>query len=154
MIRKILAVVGGYVAMAVFVMVTFSIAYLIIGVEASYRPDSYDVSAVWIVISITLSVVGAILGGFVCAVIAKDGQVAKILAGIVFVIGLALALVGAAADRPEPEPRGPDVSVFEAMNKSRQPLWISFLNPLIGAVGIICGGMLWAGRNRTDPPES
>lgn len=70
--RKILGVIAGYIAMALFVFILFTILYLILGTEGSFVPNSFEVSTVWIISSIILSLCAAMLGGYVCAWIAKD----------------------------------------------------------------------------------
>lgn len=142
MLRKILGVILGYIVMAVFIFMTFSGFYLAIGADGAYNPGTYDVSILWISVSSVLGLVAAIIGGYICAKIAGDRRTAIILAGIVLGLGIALGIMQAMAPVPPEEVRTGDVSNFDAMQKSRQPVWLAFLNPLIGAVGIYIGGGL------------
>jgi uncharacterized membrane protein YeaQ/YmgE (transglycosylase-associated protein family) len=77
MVRKILAVVGGYVVMAVFVFVTFTLTYLTLGTEGSFQPNSFEVSGLWIVASIVLGFIGAVLGGLISITIAMSKMIPK-----------------------------------------------------------------------------
>jgi hypothetical protein len=142
MVKNILGVVVGYIAMAVFVFATFSIAYLLLGAECSFQPNSYNVSAWWIIISIVLSIGGAILGGFVCATIASSGTAPKVLAGIVLVLGIALAIPTLSDNPDRPTVRSGDVGNMEAMQSAHQPTWLAFLTPLIGATGVMMGSCM------------
>ncbi len=142
MIRKVLGVIVGYIAMVVFIFMTFSAFYLAIGANGAYNPGTYDVSILWIAVSSLLGLVAAVIGGYICARISNDRGTATVLAGIVLGLGLAIAVWQAYAPVPEREVRTGNVSNYEAMQKSRQPVWLGFLNPLIGAVGIYLGGRL------------
>lgn len=146
MLRKILGVVLGYLTMAVFVFLTFTAAYLAMGQDNAFQPNSYDVSTLWLLISFILGLIGAMVGGFVSALIGKDTSTPKILAGIVLVLGLMLAVSVAMSEKSN-EVRSGEVSNMEAMQKAQQPVWVAFLNPFVGAIGVLVGGNL---RKRKD----
>ncbi|MFQ5607592.1 MAG: hypothetical protein ACE5GA_06565 [Candidatus Zixiibacteriota bacterium] len=141
--KKILAVVVGYVVMFAFVFIAFTIAYLAMGTDGAYKPGVYDVTTLWITVTIILGIIAAILGGLVCVVIAKDQQAVKILAGVMLVLGLTMAIPAAMGSEEEtPNVRSGDVAVMDSMQLGRQPLWVAFLNPFIGAAGALIGGRL------------
>ncbi len=52
MLRAFGGVVVGYIAMAIFVTVVFIGLFLALGVERAFQPDSYEVSTLWLAISI------------------------------------------------------------------------------------------------------
>ncbi len=79
--RSIGAVILGYVAMAAAVFVTYTLAYLIMGADGAFRPDSYDVSGLWLVASIVLGLIAAVIGGLICVNVAKDARAPLALAG-------------------------------------------------------------------------
>ena len=54
MLRTIGAVVLGYLAMALVVFVALSGAYLAVGADGAFRPGVYEVSALWIGISLVV----------------------------------------------------------------------------------------------------
>lgn len=141
MAKNILGVIGGYFAMFLTVFLTFSGAYLTMGAENAFQPNSYNVSLLWAVVSFILSFVGALVGGFVCALIAGNQTAAKFLAGIVLILGL-LSAVGVALTPKTDAVRVGNVPNLEAASKAQMPLWIALLNPLIGAVGVIAGARL------------
>lgn len=143
MLRSILSVIAGYLVMAIVVMITFSLTYLAMGAEGAFKPGSYDPSLLWIVISFVLGLIAAVLGGLVCAVIARSPRPPLVLAAVVLVLGLLLAVPVLIEDRGgEPPVRSGDLDNFEAMNSARQPLWVALLNPLVGAAGTLLGARL------------
>ena len=69
--RAIVSVVVGYVAMFAAIFLAFSGLYLALGQELSFRPGSYEPSVLWTVVSFALGLVAAVLGGYVCAWVAR-----------------------------------------------------------------------------------
>lgn len=136
--RSILAVILGYLAMAVFVIVSLTVAFLVLGVSRVYQEGSWEVSTTWITASIVLGFAAAVIGGQVCARIAPRPKPLFVLIGIVIVAGLAMAPGNVGHE--DPGPRGEEVSVTEVMANSRQPDWVDWLNPSIGAIGLFRGG--------------
>src|SRR5262249_11954827 len=90
--RAIASVVVGYVTMFATIFVSFSGLYLLLGQDLSFRPDSYEPSVLWTVVSFALGLGSAVLGGCVCAWIARTATPPKVLAGVVLVIGLLSAV--------------------------------------------------------------
>jgi hypothetical protein len=72
MLRAAGSVVVGYLVMFVVVFATFTVAYLAMGTEGAFRPGTYDVTALWLIVSLLLSFVAATVGGLVCATIARS----------------------------------------------------------------------------------
>ena len=140
--RAIVGVVLGYVVMFATIFVTFSGLYLVLGQERSFEPGSYDPSLLWTVVSFALGAVAAVVGGITCASIARAATPPKVLAGLVFVIGLASAVpVLRAASTPAEERTG-DVGNLDAMMKAKQPAWVAVANPFLGFVGVLIGARL------------
>jgi len=62
------------------------------------------------------------------------------LAGIVLILGLIMAIpVLTAPDSDEMAVRTEEVESMDAMQKAKQPSWISIINPIIGAVCVYLG---------------
>jgi H+/Cl- antiporter ClcA len=144
MARNISSVIVGYVAMAAFVFISFTVLYLVLGTEGSFQPNSYQVSLTWMVFSIILGFIAALIGGYICVLIAKNKKAALWLVGIVFVLGLILALPQ--LNVPEEEMnkiREGDVPNMEAMQNAKQPALALILNPFIGALGVWAGSRMW-----------
>ena len=143
MVRSILGVVAGYLSMFVFIFLSFTLLYLLLGASGAFEPDTYEVSLVWIIISFVLSITAALIGGYVCVLISKNQKVALVLAGIVFILGIALAIPALMdADNEVHEMRKADVPNLEAMQNAKQPPLVALLNPIIGALGVFAGSKL------------
>jgi uncharacterized membrane protein len=83
------------------------------------------------------------LGGYVCAWIAKDKKTALVLAGLVLVLGIVFALPKLTTPATQTaQVRSSELSNMEAMQKAEQPSAILILNPIIGAFGIFMGARL------------
>lgn len=143
MVRKVLGVVVGYITMFAFVFLTFTVLYFILGVDGSFQNGTYEVSVIWIILSFVLGLAAAILGGFICALISQNQKVAFLLAGLVLVLGFAMAIpeMNKSSDEVH-EMRKNDVSNMEAMQHAKQPALVLLLNPLVGAIGVIAGSKL------------
>jgi len=143
MVRNILGVVLGYVAMFAFVFITFTILYFILGADGSFESGTYEVSLIWIIMSFILGLAAALLGGYLCIVISKNQKAALVLAGLVLVLGIIMAIPALNDSSNEvQEMRNADVPNMEAMQKAKQPPIVLLLNPIIGALGVFAGSKL------------
>lgn len=143
MVRNILGVVLGYVAMFAFVFITFTILYFILGADGAFESGTYEVSIIWIIISFILGLVAALLGGYLCVLISKNQKAALVLAGLVLVLGIAMAIPALNDSTNEvQEMRIADVPNMEAMQKAKQPPIVLLLNPIVGALGVFAGSKL------------
>ena len=141
-----LAVVVGYIAMAISVMVLFSVAYMVIGAEGAFQPQSWDVTTTWIVISIVVSLGAAWLGGKLCRLVARNLVAPKYLIALIVVLGVATGIMAMTGGEVETI-RSSAPAVFEAAQSAREPVWITWLNPLLGAVGVAFGSGLLKTRH-------
>lgn len=143
MVRNILGVVVGYVAIFVFIFLTFTILYLILGENNSFEPETFDVSLLWIMFSFILGLIAAILGGYVCVLIAKNQKPARVLAGFILVLGIAMSIPALSVSNEEAqEIRKTNVPNMEAMQKAKEPIFLLLLNPIVGALGVLAGARL------------
>jgi uncharacterized membrane protein YfcA len=115
-------------------------AYLALGPDLAFKPDTFEPSTLWLVVCFAFSLLAAVAGGFVCSRISGPGAT-KVLAGLVLVLGILMALpaLNTAADT-RPTVRLPDTPSLTAMQNQRQPPWAAMSFPLIGAVGVLIGG--------------
>lgn len=143
MVRSVLAVIAAFVLMFILRVAAFMAIYTLMGADWSFKPASYQASTRWTAMQFMVILVIAIIGGLICAAIAKGGRAPLALAAVVLVLGLGLAALSAAL-RPADtnEVRAGNVPNMEAMSKARQPGWAVFLGPFIGAVGVVIGGKL------------
>jgi hypothetical protein len=140
MIRSILGVIVGYAALSLFFFAVFACAYLGLGVERIFQSDSYEASALWLVLSATIGLGGGILGGYVCAAISRSKRTCELFAALVLII-LVLFCLPKMRD-PNPHVRAGDVSFVDTMRLTQMPLWMHALNPVLGAVGVLLGARM------------
>lgn len=140
--RVIGAVVAGYAVMFVVVFLAFTGAYLAMGTDGAFQPGTYEVSVQWIAVSVVLSLLAAVAGGWVGARVAgpRSRQAILALCIVVLVLGIAGALPMLMADDTSPPVRPADVPNMEAMMNARTPLWIALLTPVLGVFGVLAGG--------------
>lgn len=136
MLRNILAAIVGYVAIVAVLFALSSLLWLMLGPSGAFQPGTWEVSGGWVLWSVVIGFVGAYIGGRVCAKVAHDAKGATILIGMMIVLGVVSALMPAEmAAGPRPD----DMSMWEATLRASQPAWLTWLNPLIGVVGIWLG---------------
>jgi len=121
--------------------VCFVAVYSAVGADWSFKTGSYHASTRWTAMQFTVVFVTALIAGLICALIAKGGKAPLALAAVILVIGFALGAVHVATQPPDTgEARPKDVPNMVAMTKARQPVWVIFLGPVIGAAGAVVGG--------------
>lgn len=142
-VRNVCGAVLGWVVMAGAVFLLFSGLWAVLGADGAFRPQSWEVSGVWLLGSIAVSLCAAVIGGLVCAWVAADDRGLLMLMALVVVLGVAMALFNA----PTVEGiRPPEVDMNEAMNSAQQPKWLAWLNPVLGVVGAFAGSRLVGNR--------
>lgn len=85
--RSILAVIAGYIAMFIIVIVGLSIAFIAMGVDRTYQPGTNEVSMAWIVVMLIIGLVAALVGGCTCRVIARRPRPVMALAILILIFG-------------------------------------------------------------------
>lgn len=154
-VRVIVSVVLGYVAMAAAVFVFLTAGYLALGVEGTFQPGSYGVKPAWLVVWFVVGLGAAILGGWVCAKLSdrsgdSPSKAPYYLVGLVLFLGI-LQAVGQFLSAPTNDERKADTPVMEAMMEARQPAWVLWATPLIGVVGVLVGSRLCS-ASKPKPP--
>jgi hypothetical protein len=143
MVRVIVAVIVSYLLMFVLMFVSFSCLYLLLGAERAFQPGVYDASNLWIALSCVVTLVAAIIAGWVCVAVARTRKASMGLVVAIFVLGLLLAIPSIIARNANPNMvRTGDVSSMEAMQRAKEPTWAPFLFPFIGVAGALIGGKL------------
>ena len=143
MARSIIAVIVGYVLMFILIFATFTCVFLLMGTAWSFKPASYEASNAWVAMSLVANLIISVIGGLVCAVIARGGKAPLVLAIVVFVLGMLLAIPAVMAHTQNGHlVRTGNVTQAEAMQKEVEPIWVPFTFPLIGAIGVLVGGKL------------
>ncbi|MBR9990053.1 MAG: hypothetical protein KFH98_09870 [Gemmatimonadetes bacterium] len=149
--RLIGGVLLGYVTIAFVVFAALSLAYVAVGTDGAFRPGVFDVSPLWMAISIVVGFGAAFLGGVIARRIVRDGLGPKILAGVIVFLGVVMALTAGGAAEVAGV-RTESIGTFEAMQFAQTPFWMMLLNPVIGAIGVLLGGgVLGPGRAKAAP---
>jgi len=147
MLRAILAVVVSYVIMFVLAFIGFACAYLIVGPEIAFKPGMYEAATTWIAIAFVINVVDALVGGFVCALIAKGGRAPMALAVVVIALGLLVAFADMNKGKMNSGlVRAGNTPQMEAIQKAYWPVWVPFAFPFTGAIGVLIGARLKRSR--------
>ena len=141
MLKSILGVIVGYIVMAIFAFAIFTCAYLGLGVDRVFEPESYAVSTLWMVIMVAVALIGGILGGLICAAISKSKGACMAFAIIVLALGLIVAIPAAMKEHADTARSG-DVPNLTAMQMAQTPTWLLLLNPVLGAVGVMLGARM------------
>src|SRR3954467_5353753 len=85
MLRSILAIIVSYIVMTVVFSLAFAALYAGLGVERVFQPDSYEISTLWLGLSIAGSFFVALFAGWLCVVISKSFRVGQVFTLIVLV---------------------------------------------------------------------
>ncbi|HSR67302.1 MAG TPA: hypothetical protein VLU25_05120 [Acidobacteriota bacterium] len=145
MLRTIIAVVVGYIVMALLVFVLLTIAWMVVGPSFAFQPGTSKVTLGWIAVNLPLSFIAALAGGCTAAFIGRRSAPVKALACLVLALGLVFAVLHLAVDDPSgqeavSEVSTAEMSAFEAASEAVQPAWYNFLIPFVGAAGVLLGG--------------
>ena len=141
MLKSILAIIASYAVMFIFLFAAFTGCYFALGAEGAFQTDSYEVSTVWIALTIVVCLVAGTIGGFLCAAISKSNKTCQIFAFIVFFLGL-LACIPAMMRSPAPNVRAGEVANLDAMRLAVQPMWLHLLTPVVSAAGVLLGARM------------
>ena len=133
--KAIAGVIVGYITMFAVVFVGLSGAYFAMGDSGAYAAGTFEVSMAWIAVASVVGLVAAFLGAMVCHKISGAKKPVLVLAGLVFVLGIMMAIPTIGVEPPT-EARTPDTPMMEAMMNSWRPAWTAFLDPILSLVGI------------------
>lgn len=138
-LRNVGGAVLGWVVMSACVAVPMALLWVVLGEDGSFRPGSWEVTQAWSLGSVAIGLLAAVVGGFVCAKIAGDNRGVLMLVVLVLILGVVNALSQApVADAVRPE----GVAMTDAAVSAREPVWLSWLHPVLGAVGALLGARL------------
>jgi xanthine/uracil permease len=135
--RAVLAVVVGFVVIVLGVMLADALASVVLGLAFESRNPPVAPPA-FLVYSLAMGFLAAVLGGYVAAVIARGfGRAVVVLAGLLLVLGLATAVAGA-------------LGVGDP-GQGQEPPWFAFTLPFLGCAGVLLGGRLKRRRPLAQP---
>jgi hypothetical protein len=137
MLKSIVGIIVGYLAMSVVAFCAYTGAYLGLGAERAFEPDTYALSGIWIGLVVVITIIAGFVGGLTCAAISKSRTTGLVFALIVFVLSFVFELPN--ITDPTPKARAGDVANMVAMGKAQPPLWLCILNPFLGGAAILMG---------------
>ena len=141
MLKSILAIIVSYVAMFIFLFAAFTGCYLALGADGTFQTDSYNVTTVWIALTVVVCLLAGLIGGLLCAAISKSKRTCQIFAFIVFFLGL-LACIPAMQRTDAPNTRAGEVTNIDAMKLAVSPMWLHLLTPAVSAAGVLLGARM------------
>lgn len=157
--RVALAVIVGYLIMAMLVMSTMFLAVQAMDLDAIFEQGFWKSTSRWNTIAVMISLLSAVAGGAVCERIARNKMGIRLLA-IVFVVATVGSLVTVLRAGPDPEPvprpsteaivaaaaeakQSPTLyAMIQAGKHAREPNWMKVANPACGLAGALLGAML------------
>src|SRR3954447_205874 len=145
MLKSIIAIVVSYVAMLVLFMAVFAGLYFVFGVERVLQADSYEISTLWLVLSIVGSFFVALLTGWLCVRLSNSFRVGEVFALVVLVGSAIMCVSSLYHESGGPNVRAGEVGFFDAMERGVSPRWLHFVNPVLTAAGALAGSRLKRG---------
>ena len=142
MLKSILAIIVSYLAMFAIFMAIFTCLYFVLGVERVFQADSYEVSMLWIALTLVIGFLVSMFAGWLCAVISKSWRACQIFALIVFLLALMQCLSALRRNPDAPNTRAGEVGMFDAMSLAVTPLWLHFVNPILSGAGVLIGARM------------
>ncbi|MFN2623189.1 MAG: hypothetical protein ABR611_10110 [Chthoniobacterales bacterium] len=143
MLKSILAIIVSYVAMFAIFMAIFTCLYFALGVERVFQPDSYEVSMLWIALTLAIGFLVSMFAGFLCAAISKSWRACQVFALIVFVLAMIQCFSALRRNNPDaPNTRAGEVGMLDAMSLAVTPLWLHFVNPILSGAGVLIGARM------------
>ena len=142
MLKSILAIIVSYIAMFVIFMAIFTGLYFALGVERIFQADSYEVSMLWIALTLVISFLVSMFAGWLCAAISKSWRACQVFALIVFLLALMQCLSALRRNPDAPNTRAGEVGMFDAMSLAVSPLWLHFVNPILSGAGVLLGARM------------
>ena len=139
MLKSIVGVVVGYLALFAVAFVAYTAAYFGLGAERAFEPGTYALSGIWLGLMVVITLISGLIGGLTCAAISKSRTAGLVFALIVFVLGFVFELPNILKKDHTPVARAGDVSNMEAMGKAQPPAWLCILNPFLGGAAVLMG---------------
>ena len=142
MLKSILAIIVSYAVMFILFMAVFVGLYFALGIERVFQPDSYEVSTLWIIVTLIIAFLGTMFAGYLCAAISKSWRTCQVFALIVFLLALWQCFSAVRRDSEGPNVRAGDVTYLEAIAHAVAPMWLHFVNPIVNGVGVLLGARM------------
>ena len=72
MLKSILAIIVSYIALFILFMAIFTGCYFALGIERVFQPDSYEVSTLWVILTLVIAFLVTMFAGYLCAALSKN----------------------------------------------------------------------------------
>jgi len=105
MLKSILAIIVSYVALFILFMAVVTGLFFVLGVERIFQPDSYEISTLWIGLTLAVGLLATIFSGYLCAAISKSWRTCQFFALIVFLLALIQCFSELRRDQDSPNVR-------------------------------------------------
>lgn len=142
MLRAILGVIVGFFVIMGVVDGAVAAAWMVFGVDVLFKEGLWDVTLIWVILSVVSYLAAGLISGTVCEVIASKGtRAAIVLAGIVLITGSLEANYlrkNTAAHNQQTRQAG--ATRIDAMQFARIPNLARFGNPVLAVIGVLVGG--------------
>jgi hypothetical protein len=115
-VGTVAGVVSGYLVMMIVIFVAGAAVFPLFGMDASMTV---------VALRVVFGLAAGFAGGWATALVGGKTQAVPVLAGMVLVFGL----ITAASDLQSGTPL-----------QGHDPVWVTFVGPLLGAVGVLIGG--------------
>ena len=142
MLKSILAIIISYIVLFAVFLAIFTGLYFVLGVERVFQTDSYEVSMLWIVLTLVIGFLVSMFSGWLCAAISKSWRTCQVFALIVFLLALIQCFSALKRNPDAPNVRAGEVGMFEAMALAVTPLWLHFVNPVLSGAGVLVGARM------------
>jgi hypothetical protein len=142
MLRSTLAIIVSYIVMMLLFTLAFAALFAGLGVERVFQPDSYEISTLWLVLSIVGSFFVALFAGWLCLTISRSFRAGQVFTLIVLVGSAIMCLSSLYRESGGPNVRAGEVGFFDAMERGVPPRWLHFVNPVLTAAGAFAGARM------------
>ncbi len=149
--RSIAGAVVGYIVLALIIMGCYTAAFLGLGPSFAFQSDgSTNVTMGWLMLMVVVSLLAAVAGGYVAAMVGggSGARAVQFLLVLVLVLGVISAVAEMGKEVPA-DLNPSQLSNIEAAQYAVQPTWFAFTVPVLGMVGVWFGGLLY--RRRLGP---
>jgi len=146
MLKSILAIIVSYIVGNLVFFGIITGCFFLLGVERVFEPDSYEVSRTWLALTLTVSLLGAAVGGYLCLSISHSWRTCQTLALIVLMLTSISCIMEFRRINPDaPNIRAGDVEYLDAMKLGVPPRWFPFVNPIVACMGVLAGARIKRG---------
>jgi archaellum biogenesis protein FlaJ (TadC family) len=142
MLKSIAAIVVSYLAMFVFFMAVVIACYVALGSERVFKPDSYEISTLWLVLTVIVSFVASAIAGYLCAVISGSWTTCRVFAFLVFLATLGFCISSLRQSQESPNVRASEVAYTDGIRLGVSPMWLHFVSPVISGVAVLVGARM------------